>query len=77
MIQIVALGARIDARISSFSKVKTLPARGTLITATTYAGFAKRRTLLTAPLIVSEKASRTLGHTHPEGARGKNGNKGK
>ncbi len=65
-VQVEAVRTGADAVVSSLHEVQTRTARWALITAAAHARLAERRALLTALLIVPEKASRALRYTHPE-----------
>lgn len=69
MVEVEAVGTIGYTRIGALAEVETTPACGALVAATPNAGLAQRGALLAAFPIITEKATGTLGDTHP-GERG-------
>lgn len=69
IVEVEAVGTIGYTRVGALAKVETSPACGALVAAATNTGLAQRGALLAALPIITEKATGTLGHTHP-GERG-------
>lgn len=65
VVEVETVGTVGDARVGAFSEVEPRPACRALVTTVPDAGLAHGGALLAALLIVTEKATGTLGHTHP------------
>lgn len=65
MVEVVALSTAAHTHVGALAQMVTSPARRALVAAAADAGLAHRRALLTAFLIVTEKAAGARRHTGP------------
>lgn len=65
MVEVEAICTVGNTCVGALVEVETSPACGALVTAATNTGLTQRGALLTALLIITEKATGALRHTHP------------